>query len=245
MHNYKFEICYDGTRYYGWEHQPNVETIQGKIESVLSVMVGTPVEVIGAGRTDAGVHAKKMIANAHFETEMTEKEIQSYMNHYLPTDICINSVTIASDRFHARYNATGKLYRYTCYIGNLKPVFDRKYVTVLEEKPDITRMLLAAEKLMGTHDFAAFCTNPHMKKSTVRTVDTISIYQKKDFLYFEYHGDGFLQNMVRILTGTLLAVGYGKIKVEEMNAIIESKNRQNAGPTMPPQGLMLLSVEYD
>ena len=129
MKNYKMIIIYDGTRYYGWEHQPgNDMTIQGKLESVLSVMTGSDVEVIGAGRTDAGVHAKAMVANAHMETSMSPEQICDYMNKYLPEDICVREVRIASDRFHSRYNAVGKTYCYTCYIGPLKPVFNRKYV---------------------------------------------------------------------------------------------------------------------
>jgi len=244
MKNYKFEITYDGSRYFGWERQPDQETIQGKIEKVLSLMTDAPVELIGAGRTDAGVHAKKMTANAHMETTLTPKEIQSYMNHYLPDDISINEVTIASDRFHARYNAVGKLYIYTCYVGELKPVFTRKYMTVLDFMPDVEQMQKAAEYLKGTHDYCAFCSNPRMKKSTVRTVDSIEINLKKDLLTFAFHGDGFLQNMVRILVGTLLEVGKGNLPPEEMPKIIMSKNRQNAGPTAPPQGLCLHHVDY-
>ena len=159
--NYKMTIVYDGTRYYGWEHQPTTDmTIQGKLETLLSRMTGTQVDVIGAGRTDAGVHAKAMVANAHMDTDMTPEEICDYMNQYLPDDICITDVTKASDRFHSRYNALGKTYCYTCYYGKAKPVFNRKYVYVLEERPDIERMKEAAAILVGQHDFASFCSNP-------------------------------------------------------------------------------------
>lgn len=243
--NYKLEICYDGSRYFGWERQPNKETIQGKLEQVLARMTGQDAEVIGAGRTDAGVHAQKMIANTHLETDMSETEIQTYMNHYLPDDISVNDVRIASDRFHARYKATGKLYTYTCYTGSLKPVFRRKYVTVLEAVPDMDRMRAAAAILTGTHDFKAFSTNPQMKKSTVRTVDKIEIAQKKDFLYLNFHGDGFLQNMVRILTGTILEAGFGRMSEEQIREALNTRDRALAGPTMPAQGLCLMEVDYD
>ncbi|MBQ9828301.1 MAG: tRNA pseudouridine(38-40) synthase TruA, partial [Lachnospiraceae bacterium] len=180
--NYKFLISYDGSRYKGWEHQPGAQTVQGKIETVLSKMVygenydGPVIEINGAGRTDGGVHARGMCANAFFETELSEEEIKDYMNHYLPDDIGIDEVRIASDRFHARYNATGKTYRYSCYYGEEKPVFERKFLTVLEEQPDVEKMREAAEHLTGTHDFLAFCGNASkMKKSTVRTVDSIKI----------------------------------------------------------------------
>lgn len=244
MKNYKFEISYDGSRYYGWEHQPNVPTVQGKIEDVLFRMTGKPTELIGAGRTDAGVHARKMVANARLETSLTETEIRDYMNRYLPEDICILSVRIASDRFHARYNAVGKLYTYTCYVGELKPVFNRKYVTVLQKAPDVERMRRAAEFLAGSHDFKSFCSNQNVTKSTVRVVDRIEIVRKKDYLYLNFHGTGFLRNMVRIMTGTLLEVGYGKIEPERMPEILEKKNREAAGPMAPAEGLTLTEVDY-
>lgn len=244
--NYRMTISYDGSRYYGWEHQPNTDmTIQGKLENVLALMVGEQVEVIGAGRTDAGVHAKGMTANVRLETSMTAAEIRDYMNRYLPDDICITEVKRASERFHSRYNAMGKTYCYTCYIGETKPVFDRKYVYTPEERPDIGRMREAAGYLMGTHDFASFCSNPRMKKSTVRCVDKIEIVPEGDYLRFTYHGTGFLQYMVRILTGTLLEVGFGKRSPESMKELLEAKNRSLAGFTAPARGLCLIKVDYN
>ena len=244
MTNYKFEISYDGTKFYGWEHQPKLDTVQGKIETALEKLVGEPVELIGAGRTDAGVHARKMVANAHMETDLSPEEIRDHMNEVLPESICINDVRVASDRFHARYNAVGKLYTYTCYIGDLKPIFNRKYVTVLDYKPDIEAMRKAAGYLIGEHDFKAFCTTPRTNKSTVRLVDRIEIVRKRDLLYFNFHGEGFLRNMVRILVGTLLEVGQGHMTPEQIIEILESKDRTKAGPTAPPQGLCLMEVEY-
>ena len=243
--NYKFIISYDGTRFYGWEKQPNKDmTIQGKLESVLSKMTGAPsdnhVQVIGAGRTDAGVHARATTANAILDTD----DIQAYMNQYLPEDISVNEVRICSDRFHARYNALGKTYRYSCWYGSSKPVFDRKYVTILDHKPDTEKMRQAAQYLIGTHDYKSFCGNKKMKKSTVRCVDTINIEESGNYIRIYYHGNGFLQNMVRILTGTLLEVGYGNIPVEDVKEILEACDRQKAGPTAPPQGLCMMKVDY-
>lgn len=219
-------------------------TIQGKLENVLSLMIGSPVEVIGAGRTDAGVHARAMVANVFLDTQMSVEEIRDYMNRYLPDDICVNEVKKAGERFHSRYNALGKTYRYTCYIGDTKPVFDRKYVYILDKKPDIEAMKKAAEILKGEHDFAGFCSNPRMKKSTVRKVDMIDIVQKGDYLTFTYHGTGFLQYMVRILTGTLLEVGYGRRTPESMTKLLEAKDRSLAGATAPAQGLCMMKVDY-
>lgn len=244
MKNYKMTLSYDGTRYFGWERQPGKDTIQGKLEAVLTRMCGTEVNVIGAGRTDAGVHARAMVANVYMDTDKTPAEIRDYMNHYLPEDICIAEVKEAADRFHARYRAVGKLYRYTCYVGETKPVFDRKYVTALDFQPDVEKMRQAAAYLTGEHDFKSFCTNPQMKKSTVRIVDSIDIARRKEYLYFNFHGTGFLQNMVRILVGTLLEVGEGKREPEDVKAILEARDRKQAGYTAPAQGLCLMEVDY-
>lgn len=245
MKNYRFLIQYDGTRYYGWQRQPEQNTIQGKLESVLSLMCGRETEVIGAGRTDGGVHAEGMTANAHLETERTPEEIRDYMNQYLPDDIAVLEVREASARFHARYNAIGKTYRYTCHDGDVKPVFDRKYYTRLEERPDVELMRQAAEILKGEHDFRNFCVNPRMKKSTVRRVDKIEIERDGGYIRFIVHGTGFLQNMVRIMVGTLLEAGCGRMAPEQIRAALENPERQKAGPTAPPQGLCLVSVDYD
>ncbi|MCR4807231.1 MAG: tRNA pseudouridine(38-40) synthase TruA [Lachnospiraceae bacterium] len=244
--NYRFTISYDGTRYQGWEHQPTTDmTIQGKLEGVLGKMTGSEVELIGAGRTDAGVHAKAMIANAHLDTDLEPDKIRDYMNRYLPDDICVREVKEASPRFHSRYNAVGKTYRYTCFTGPVKPVFDRKYVYYLEETPDVERMKEAALILMGEHDFKSFCSNPRMKKSTVRKVDRIDIVKKGAYITFTYHGTGFLQYMVRILTGTLLEVGFGKRSPESMKDLLEARDRRLAGDTAPACGLTMIKVDYD
>lgn len=273
--NYRFKVAYDGTRYLGWEKQPGQEmTIQGKIETVLFRMVNpedpeeeksseklrqsgsiapgkllrqstNPVELIGAGRTDAGVHARGQVCNAYLDTDMTTDEIKAYMNHYLPEDIAVLEVKEAAERFHSRYRATGKTYCYTCYVGDSKPLFNRKYCWVLEKMPDVDRMKKAAEYLVGEHDFASFCGNPRMKKSTIRLVDSIEIAVKGGYLTLTFHGTGFLQYMVRILTGTLLEVGWGMREPESMEALLEAKDRKQAGLTAPPQGLCMLKVDYN
>ena len=243
--NYKLTISYDGSRYYGWEHQPGKDTIQGKLESVISKLTETETEVIGAGRTDAGVHAKGMVANAVIKTNLSEQELKEQINRYLPDDICVTDLKIAAERFHARYKAVGKTYRYTCYYGENKPVFDRKYLYRLDQEPDLEKMIKAAGYLTGEHDYSSFCSNPKMKKSTVRIVDKIEIKKKSGYITFTYHGTGFLQHMVRILTGTLLEVGYGKRTPESIPELIEATDRKLAGFTAPAQGLCLISVDYN
>ena len=265
QNNYKFLVRYEGTRFLGWEHQPGKEwTIQGKLETVLTRMLeeeaekngknlssvkrgvnDTLVTVIAAGRTDAGVHADAMTANVILDSHRTAQQIQSYMNHYLPDDISIDACSIASPHFHSRYNAKGKTYQYTCWYGDTKPVFDRKYVTVLDSMPDLEAMKIAAKGLTGMNDYKSFCGNSHFKKPSVRVVDKIQVEWDAPYLRLTYHGNGFLQNMVRILTGTILEVGFGKREPESMAEIIAAKNRQAAGITMPPQGLRLVSVDYD
>ena len=242
--NYKLTLAYDGTRFYGWERQPGRDTIQGKLESVLTELTGKTVDVIGAGRTDAGVHARAMTASVLLDTDKTPEEIRDYLNRYLPDAIAVREVKPCGGRFHARYNALGKTYRYTCFDGPVKPVFDRRYVTMLDYEPDVDRMRQAAAYLQGEHDFASFCGNPYMKKSTVRTVDTILIERRRDRVIFTFHGTGFLQNMVRILVGTLLEVGRGYWEPEHVAEILEAKDRKLAGPTAPPEGLCLMKVDY-
>ena len=252
LQNYRLIIRYDGTRYQGWQKQTKTDrTIQGKLEAVLERMLATEgaeqtsVQVIGAGRTDAGVHARAMTANVFLETEKSPEELQIYLNTYLPEDISADHVCIASPRFHSRFHALGKTYCYTCFCGAGKPVFDRHYVTVLPEKPDIDKMRLAAKALIGNHDYKAFCGNPKMKKPTVRRLDEIRIAEEGDYLRISYRGNGFLQNMVRILTGTLLEVGFGRMDPESIPAVLASKDRSQAGPTAPAAGLCLMKVHYD
>ena len=252
--NYKMIVSYDGTRYYGWEHQPDTDmTIQGKLEAVLEglrMSEGTggadasPITVIGAGRTDAGVHARAMTCNVLLDTELTEEALQAYMNRYLPEDISVNDVRICADRFHSRFKAMGKTYRYTCWYGASRPVFDRKYVYVLDRKPDIGRMQAAADLMTGLRDYKSFCGNPRMKKSTVRAVDTIRIEESGSYIRFYIHGSGFLQNMVRIMTGTLLEVGFGDRDPEEIPQILAACDRSRAGFTAPAKGLCLMKVDY-
>ena len=243
--HYKMIISFDGTRYCGWEHQPDRETVQGKLEAVLERMSGSFCEVIGAGRTDAGVHAKGMCAHFSLDTDREPEEIKAYLNRYLPEDIAVLELKRASARFHARYNATGKTYCYTIYNGAEKPVFDRKYVWTIEEELNLERMKEAAGVLCGRHDFASFCKAAAKNKSTVRNVDTIEVRRKGGYITLRFHGDGFLRNMVRILTGSIVAVGKGELTTQELSDIMNACDRKLAPATAPAQGLCLEKVDYD
>lgn len=246
MKNYKLTIQYDGTRYKGWQGQHSTDlTIQGKIQEVLTKMAGEPVEIIGSGRTDAGVHALGQVANFHGKETWSNEEIHSYLNRYLPEDIAILKVEEVEMRFHSRYQAKAKTYLYRIHTGEIPNVFERKYVYHYKGHLDADAMKQGAGYLVGTHDFKSFCGNKKMKKSTVRTIYEIQIEEIGDEIQIYYTGDGFLQNMVRILTGTLIEIGDGRRRAEDIPAILEGKNRELSGYTAPPCGLTLYKVTYE
>lgn len=246
MRNFKIVVSYDGTRYKGWQTLGDCDTtIQGKLQMVLEKFAGEPVEVIGSGRTDAGVHARGQVANFHMEKACTTQEVLEYLNRYLPEDIAVHSVELVDNRFHSRYNAISKTYRYRIHTSTIPDVFARKYMYTYTDAPlDVSAMQEAAELLKGTHDFASFCGNKRMKKSTERTITDISIERVGDDIVMDYTGNGFLQNMVRILVGTLIEIGSGRRKAGEISDILDAKDRARAGYTAPPQGLTLMRVEY-
>lgn len=246
MKNFKFTVQYEGTRYDGWQRQGNTaNTIQGKLEHVLQEMTGHAVEVHGAGRTDAGVHARAQIAHCKLNTAHTAQEIRDYCNQYLSADIAVIECAETDMRFHAQLNAKGKRYIYRLWTGKVPNVFERKYLCAWPEKPDLKRMRDAAALLKGTHDFRAFCSNKRLKKSSVRTISQLDISQHGDELRFVFEGDGFLYNMIRIITGTLVEIGQGKRAAADIPAILDSCERAAAGLTMPPQGLILDEVFYN
>ena len=246
MRNFKMVLQYEGTRYQGWQKQESTEnTIQGKLEALLTKMAGAPVEVQGSGRTDAGVHAYGQVANFKLDTEQTTDEIAAYINQYLPEDIAVIELTEVPLRFHSRLNAKGKCYRYRVLNSSLPHVFDRRYVYQVPEKLDLIAMREAAALLCGEHDFQAFTSAKKGKKSTVRCVDSIQIEPKEDEIWFTFRGNGFLYHMVRIMMGTLLSVGKGELEGSKIPGILEAKDRQLAGPLVPAKGLALMEVFYE
>lgn len=245
MANFKLIIQYDGTKYNGWQKQGNTpNTIQGKLETLLERLLSEPVAIHGSGRTDAGVHALGQTANFHSETSLTPEQLKDTMNQYLPRDIRIAKASYAAPRFHARLQAQKKHYRYTIDQNSPYNVFTRNYALALDTPLNIEAMEKAASYLLGEHDFKSFCGNKHMKKSTVRKIHSITFTKNQGMLYIDYRGNGFLQYMIRIITGTLLEVGMGKIPPEEMKRILERKNRTLAGAAVPAHGLCLVEVIY-
>ena len=242
--NIRLHICYDGTRYKGWQRLPGVDnTIQGKLEQTLSRILGEKIEISGSGRTDAGAHAVGQVANFHCESKMSCEEILSQLQRYLPEDIGIESCQEVSPRFHARLNCKSKTYRYRIWNSEKPCVFDRRFVHVMPERLDIEKMREAAEHFVGEHDFSAFCANKKMKKSTVRCIESVTITREGEELMMTFTGDGFLYNMVRIMVGTLLEVGLHKRKADSIPALFGSK-REEAGALVPAQGLCLMEVNY-
>ena len=244
MRNLRLDICYDGTRYRGWQRLPGKDDIiQGKLETALSRILEEPIEINGSGRTDAGVHAKGQVANFHCKSTMPPEEILANLRRYLPEDIGIYSCKEVSHRFHARLNAREKTYRYRIWNSDVPCVFERRFVAVMPERLDLAAMEDAAKLLLGEHDFSAFCGNAKMKKSTVRCIRAITIKRRGEEIWLDFTGDGFLYNMVRILAGTLVEVGRGERSVESISVLFGGK-RMEAGFLAPAQGLCLMEVKY-
>lgn len=246
MRNFKLLLEYDGSRYRGWQRLADSDmTIQGKLEAVLSRMSGEAVEVIGSGRTDAGAHAKGQVANFHCDTTMNCKEILEYLRQYLPEDIGVINLEEVSPRFHSRYHAVEKTYRYRIWNSDMPNVFARKYTWKMTDPLNIDSMREGAQKFLGEHDFLAFCSNKHFKKSSVRRITSIQIDQEGPEILFTVSGDGFLYNMVRIMVGTLVAIGRGTMRAEDIPVILEGRIREKAGETVPAKGLCLMEVRYE
>ena len=244
--NYRAVLQYEGTRYQGWQKQITTDnTIQGKLEVLLSKMAGDTVEVNSSGRTDAGVHAYGQVISFSCDTDKSPEEIMEYMNQYLPEDIGVLSVVVAGDRFHARLNATGKIYRYRVLNSNVPKVFDRKFVFQVPESLDLEAMKKGISYLEGKHDFKAFTAKKNTKKSTVRTIHEIKMEEIDGELVFTFYGDGFLYHMVRILMGTLIEIGQHRRSPESILEAFESGDRVKAGFLAPAQGLALMQVFYD
>lgn len=244
MRNYKLTIQYDGTFFNGWQRlSDDVPTIQRELEKVISEILGYVVTIDGSGRTDAGVHAMSQVANVKISSTVDVEEFRTNINNLLHEGIYITDVELVKNTFHSRYNAIGKKYVYTVDIGEKPSVFKRKYTYHFPYEVDITAISRATKYLIGTHDFTSFSDNKEHKSNT-RTIHDIRVVQEGNLIQFIYRGNGFLNHMVRILTGTLLDVGTGNIKEEDIKTILHSKSRASAGMIVPSKGLCLEKVYY-
>ena len=244
MRNIRLDLCYDGSRYKGWQRLPGVDqTIQGKLEQTLSRILGEEVEISGSGRTDAGAHALGQVASFHCESPMSCEEMLVQLRRYLPENIGIYSCKEVAPRFHARLNAVTKTYRYRIWNSSDPCVFERRFVSVIPDRLDLESMQAASRQLLGEHDFSAFCANKKMKKSTIRRIDSITLERKSHEIVLTVTGNGFLYNMVRILVGTLVEVGRGERSAESLAMLFGAK-REEAGFLAEAKGLCLMEVTY-
>ena len=253
MKHFRVTLQYDGSKYDGWQKQGNTDnTIQGRIEAMLTKMFEQQVEIQGSGRTDAGVHALGQVASFSVNTDIGPAKVMERMNAFLPKDIIVTDCRLTDARFHARLNAKSKTYIYRIVTGDIRPVFGRQYVLWHSAPLDTDVMRKAAKCLVGEHDFKSFLGNRHYKKSTVRTIESITVTDEMikageaelPEIVMAFRGNGFLPNMVRILVGTLLEIGEGVRAYTEMESILAGCDRALAGPTAPAHGLTLLKVEY-
>ena len=244
MRNLRLDICYEGTRYRGWQRLSGTDnTIQTKLEQTLSRILNEPIEISASGRTDAGTHAVGQVVSFHCESAMPCEEILAKLRSYLPEDIGIYSCKNVSPRFHARLNAKTKTYTYRVWNSEKPCVFERKFVYMDSRPVDMNAMIRASKDFLGQHDFSAFCANQHKKKSTVRYIKNFTIDRLENEIRFTVTGNGFLHHMVRIMVGTLLEIGRGERPVDSIPNLFGA-SRAEAGELIPACGLCLMEVTY-
>lgn len=236
------KISYSGKNYCGWQKQHNKKTVEGVIEEVMTSILGCNIDIVGSGRTDSDVGAICQVA--HFDIDkVIPKGLMGHINSLLPNDIRVNSIELAKDTFHARYNAKLKTYKYYFYIGNAKNAYYDLYAQHVKYQLNDSAMQKAIKRLVGEHNFTSFCSADSDVKDKVRTIKSATLTRNNDLYEFTITGNGFLYNMVRIIVGTLVDIGRGKITLS-MDEIIKKCDRKYAGVTMPAKGLVLFNVEY-
>ncbi|KRN58232.1 tRNA pseudouridine(38-40) synthase TruA [Limosilactobacillus secaliphilus] len=250
MPRYKITFAYDGTKFAGFQIQPHQRTIEQTLKTVVNRMAKDPdpaIPVIGSGRTDAGVHALNQVAHFDFPFDIPERSMVRALNSQLPLDIVVKKAEIVPKTFHARYNAHKKRYRYRVKQGEFVDPFRRNYTAHYKYPVDIAKMQQAAQDLVGTHDFTSFVASGSQAKSNVRTIYEAKVYHDEalDEIVFEFVGNGFLYNQVRIMVALLLEIGNGQRPLNDVKRVIAAKDRQQARMTAPASGLYLVDVSYD
>lgn len=244
MRNIKLTIEYDGKDFNGWQKQPNKLNIQGEIEAVIENITKEKIELIASGRTDAGVHAIGQVANFKTNSNIPIEKIPIAINSQVKNSIRIKSAEEVDERFHSRYNCKRKTYRYIIDNSKYGSSIFRNMTYHMPIKLNINEMQKAVKYFEGEHDFKAFKSSGTSSKSSIRTIYEAKVIEKNEYIILELTGNGFLYNMVRIIAGTLVDVGLEKLKAKDIPVILEKKDRQKAGKTLPPQGLFLVKVEY-
>ena len=244
MRNLKLILQYDGSKYHGFQIQPTVITIAGELNRVLTQLTKAQVTVQGCSRTDAGVHAYRYCCNFYTEFPIPAERLPIVLNNMLPDDIKAISCEEVNFEFNSRFDTVSKTYRYVINTSDTPTVYTRNYEWQYNKTLDIELMKKAADFFVGEHDFKSFMTSGSDVSSTVREVFELNVEKHDDIIEIYIRADGYLYNMVRIITGTLVSVGEGRIKPDSIKDIIDAKNREKAGPTAPPQGLYLYQIEY-
>lgn len=256
------EVQYNGRQFSGWQVQNKKRTVEGELEKILSDFLREKIVLHASGRTDSGVHAKSQFAHFDSNSKMNFERLPQALQKLLPSDISIISAKIVPDNFHARYCVKSKTYHYMCYISNIRDIFLDETAMQVKTELDMDKMRSAITYLIGQHDFTSFCTAKkdmgifderkenlqeeilQKKKTNIRTIYNFELDRQGNIITFKITGNGFLHNMVRIIVGTLIEVGQGRIEPEEISEILKKKNRIYAGKTAKPNGLMLYNVEY-
>ncbi|MEM8943618.1 MAG: tRNA pseudouridine(38-40) synthase TruA [Planctomycetota bacterium] len=248
MHTYKLTLAYDGTNFSGWQAQPKRRTVQGVLRVAWREITGEDPRMTATSRTDAGVHALGQVVGIRTTSELPPERLLGGVNAKLPEDVVLRSVEVAADEFHATHDAIGKRYRYSIHNSRLRPLLDRHLVWHIPQLLDVDAMHMAGQLLVGTQDFASFQSVGSPRDCTVRTVTDVEVGQggaeDPDRITIDVSGDGFLYNMVRNIVGTLVDVGAGRRPPEWVSEVVAAVDRQAAGQTAPPQGLMLMEVEF-
>ncbi len=242
--NVRLLLAYDGTHFHGWQHQPGLRTVQAELESALRLVLRHPISVVASGRTDAGVHAAGQVANVRTDATIPADRLAHAITSRLPKDVAVLQADDVAQAFHAIRSATSKLYCYRIHNAQSRPVFGRSYVHHIWKNIDLERIQAGAAKFVGTFDFSAFASAGCIRQTMVRTILQCSAECVRDEIHIRVEGTGFLHNMVRIMVGTLLEVSKGRMSPDDITAIIESRERPNAGPTAPARGLCLEWVKY-
>jgi len=243
--NFKLVLEYDGTNYHGWQLQKDVPTVQGVLEEAIEGIIGKAARVHASGRTDAGVHALGQVVHFTAETDVPPEKLKRCLNEVLPEDIRVLSTEEMPLSFHSRYDASGKVYRYSILNCRIAGRYRARWVHVFSQNLDVARMQEAAGYLLGSHDFSSFGVNPGREvHDSTRTFKRLELRRQGHYIFVELEADGFLYKMVRSIVGTLIKVGVGKVDPEEIPAILASRDRCRAGATAPAHGLCLLAVKY-
>ena len=241
---YLINFSYDGSNYYGYQIQPGKKTIQEELETAIYKINNVKRTVQSTGRTDRGVHAINQYAHVDIDIDITEKGLKRALNSRLPDDIYVKNVKVVSDDFHARYNTTGKKYKYIMNLGEYNPI-EKDYVFQYGHELDISAMKKAIKVFLGEHDFRAFVTDSKDKENCVRKITHVSIEEKDEKIILNFEGTGFLRYQVRNMVGILIRVGEGKLSSKDIEEVLKSKDRSKSGKTAPACGLYLVDVYFD